>query len=107
MLRSENKPHNGGAKDGEIEMSLGMSRTVVGVERVVVRRFARSQLLAVADIAGVHVAGQRSPHGDDLAPRWVPLSEQCKISGSVLISIFLFLNSGHPQADIPLQKLSE
>ena len=25
MLRVQNKPHNGGAKDGEFEMSLGMS----------------------------------------------------------------------------------
>ena len=35
MLRFENKPHNGGAKDGEFEMSLGMSAAVVAVERMV------------------------------------------------------------------------
>ena len=29
MLRFPNKPHNGGAKDGEVEMPLGMSRTVL------------------------------------------------------------------------------
>ena len=60
MLRSENKPHNGGAKDGEFDMSLGMSHTVVGVERMVVGWVARSQSLAVAGIDDGDIAGQRT-----------------------------------------------
>ena len=34
MLRLQDTPHDRRAKDGEIEMSLGMSRTMVGVERL-------------------------------------------------------------------------
>ena len=60
MLRSVNKPHNGRAKDGEFDMSLGMSRTVVGVERMVVGWVARSQSLAVAGIDDGDIAGQRT-----------------------------------------------
>jgi hypothetical protein len=48
MLRLQNQPHNGGAKDGEFEMSLGLSRTVVGAERVACRWIARTQSLAIA-----------------------------------------------------------
>jgi hypothetical protein len=69
MLRLLNKPHDGGAKDGEFEMSLGMSGAVVGVGRMVGCGIARSQSLAVVCIADRYVVCQWSPHGDDLAPR--------------------------------------
>jgi len=67
MLRWVNKPHNGGAKDGDSGMSLEMSSAVVGVERVVGGWVARSQSLAVADLDGGSVVRRRSPHGDHLA----------------------------------------
>jgi len=67
MLRLEHKPHNGGARDGKSEMSLGMSSAVVGMERMVDGRVARSQSLAVAGLDDGHVVGRRSPHGDHLA----------------------------------------
>ncbi len=50
-------------------MSLGMSRTVVGVERVVGRWVARSQSLAFARIADGHIVRWRPSHGDHMAPR--------------------------------------
>ena len=68
MLRLRTKPHDGGAKDGRIEMSLAMSGIVVGVERLVGSRAARSPSLAVAGAAGRHAVCQWSPHGDNLAP---------------------------------------
>ena len=55
------------AKDGEFEMSLGLSRTMVGVERVAGSRAACSQSLAVAGLVGGHVVRQRSAYRDDLA----------------------------------------
>ena len=67
MLRLLKLPHNGGAKDGKFGMSLGMSRTVVGVERMAVGRVARPQSLAAARIADGHVAGKWSAYGDHLA----------------------------------------
>ena len=44
MLRLSTLPHNGGAKDGEFGMSLSLSRTVVGLERMACCGVARSQL---------------------------------------------------------------
>ena len=41
MLRLQTKPHDRRAKDGEFERTLGMSRSVVGVERMVGRWVAR------------------------------------------------------------------
>jgi len=43
MLQLQNKPHEGEAKDGEFDMSLGMPGSVVGVERLVGGRAARTQ----------------------------------------------------------------
>ena len=48
-------------------MSLGMSRTMVGVERVAGGRVARPQSLAVAGAAGGDVVCRRSAHRDHLA----------------------------------------
>ncbi len=50
-------------------MSLGVSRTVIGVEQLASRRVACSQSLAVARIAGGHVVRWRSAHGHHMAPR--------------------------------------
>jgi hypothetical protein len=66
MLRLQNKPHNGGAKDGEFEMSLGMSRTMVGVERMAGGWVARPQSLAVADSVDGNPLCQRASHSDHL-----------------------------------------
>jgi hypothetical protein len=52
MLRLLNQPHNGGAKDGEIEMSLAVSERVVGVERVAGGWIARPKPLAACGAAG-------------------------------------------------------
>ena len=60
-------PHNGGAKDGEFEMSLGLSRTVVGVERVACCGVARSQSLAIAGADDGDSVRQRTSHRNDLA----------------------------------------
>lgn len=67
MLRLRTKPHDGGAKDGRIEMSLAMPGIVVGVEQLVGSWTRRSPSLAVAGADGRHAVGQWSPHGDDLA----------------------------------------
>ncbi len=67
MLRFANKPHNGGAKDGEFEMLLGISRTVVSVERVACRRVACSQSLAIARAVAGHPVRQRPTHRHHLA----------------------------------------
>ncbi len=66
MLRLLTMPHNGGAKDGEFEMSLGLSRTVVGVERVACCGVARSQSLAIAGADDGDSVRQRSSHRNDL-----------------------------------------
>jgi hypothetical protein len=54
MLQLQNKPHDGGAKDGEFEMSLELFRAMVGVERMVGSWIARSQSLATAGVADGH-----------------------------------------------------
>ena len=85
MLRLLKRPHGGGAKDGEIEMSLGLSRRLVGVERVAGGRFARSQSLAVAGAVDRHSVCRRSSYGDDLA--------QGRRRGERLPRFFYFLQS--------------
>jgi len=62
MLQLQNKPHDGRAKDGEIELSLAMSEPMVGVERMVGRRAARSQSLAVAGACTWHAVCQRTAY---------------------------------------------
>jgi len=61
MLRLLTVPHDGGAKDGEFEMSLGLSRTVVGMERLAGGRFARPESLEVASAVDGDFVRQRSP----------------------------------------------
>ena len=68
MLQLQNRQRDRRAKDGEIEMSLGMSRTMVGMERLAGCRIACSQSLAFAGAADGYVVRQRSPDGDDMAP---------------------------------------
>ena len=68
MLQLQNKPHDGRAKDGEIELSLAMSEPMVGVERMVGRRIARSQSLEAADTVGGHSVFHRTAYRDHMAP---------------------------------------
>ncbi len=66
MLQLPNKPHDGGAKDGRVEMSLAVSQSVVGVERMAGSRTARCASLAVARTAGGRPVCPRTSHGDQL-----------------------------------------
>lgn len=68
MLRLSKRPHNGRAKDGEFWMSVGMSRSVVGVEPVAGGRVACTQSVAVAGAPGGHLVCQWPAHSDYLAP---------------------------------------
>ncbi len=71
MLRLSNKPHNGGAKDGEFEMSLGSSESMERVEPVARRGLARPKSLATARTVAGHFVRQRSSHRHHLASsRW-------------------------------------
>jgi len=67
MLQLQNKPHDGGAKDGKIQMSWGLSRTMVGVERLAVVGPARPQSLAVASVADRDAVRRGPPYGHHLA----------------------------------------
>ena len=70
MLRMLNKPHNGGAKDGEVEMSLGMSRRLVGVERVARRGLhARNRWRLPVLLLGILFANGRRTVTTGSAPR--------------------------------------
>src|SRR5882672_9188167 len=68
MLRLPHTPHNGGAKDGEIKMSLDLSGGMVGMERLVGRRSACPPSLATAAADGGHALRGRPSHGHHLAP---------------------------------------
>ena len=83
MLRLQYTRHDRRAKDGEIEMSLGISRAVVGVERVVGGGVARPQSLAAAGAAGRHPVCQRPTHGHHLAPHG---GRQRRLPGLFLLS---------------------
>ncbi len=67
MPQFANKPHNGGAKDGEFEMSLGSSGSMERVEPVARRRFACPQSVATARAVAGHLVRQRTSHRHHLA----------------------------------------
>ena len=55
MLQFPNKPHNGGAKDGEFEMSLGSPESMGRVEPVARLEFACPQSLAIVRAVDGHL----------------------------------------------------
>ena len=67
MLQFPNKPHNGGAKDGEFEMSLGSSESMGRVEPVARRGLACPQSLATARARAGHLVRQQPSHRHHLA----------------------------------------
>src|SRR3970040_142889 len=69
MLQLSNKPHDGGAKDGQFEMSLAVSQSVVGVERMAGSRVARRASLAIAHAHGGHPVCPRTADRLHMAPR--------------------------------------
>ena len=68
MLRLQNQMlHNGRAKDGETGMSLGISGSVVGMERMVVCRIACTQSMETAGTSAWYSVCQWASHGNHLA----------------------------------------
>ena len=98
MLQLQNKPHDGRAKDGEIELSLAMSEPMVGVERMVGRRIARSQSLEAADTVGGHSVCHRTAYRahDDFTQYYYFLSRVGRKTESIATQLVALILSTLP-----------